>query len=197
MFFSRSADILVPISRFDAQKNCIPPLASHSNSSRTLLYSILSLHPTSRASDLSAPDRRDLRTRTSNLRDQIWVSIPLPPCLLGHYDLDNDIRRSRNAAGNEKTHRLPGSAFPPGRLSGKPSPFHFHPDSSQWRMLLGRLVGLLIYQFGAAAFTYPLSPSFPLAHAKVPSSADDYPVSFRNGGPLNQGTRPQIAILAL
>ena len=131
MFVSRSADILVPISRFDAQKNCIPPLASHSNSSRTLLYSILSLHPTSRASDLSAPDRRDLRTRTSNLRDQIWVSIPLPPCLLGHYDLDNDIRRSRNAAGNEKTHRLPGSAFPPGRLSGKPSPFHFHPDSSQ------------------------------------------------------------------
>ena len=53
------------------------PLASF----QTLLYSILSLHPPSRASSLSDPDRRDPRTRTCNLRDPIGAPIPLPCCL--------------------------------------------------------------------------------------------------------------------
>ena len=84
------------------------------------------------------------------------------------YDLYNDIRQSRNAAGNERPTSCPAT-LPPGRLSGV-SPFHFHPGCSPaidgspspedgpW--MSGRFIDLSVRR---AAFTYP-SPPLPPAH---------------------------------
>jgi len=160
MFFSRSADILVPISRFGAQKNCIPPLASHSNSSGFLpdltLFHFVFAPDFQSFRSLSAPDRRDLRTRTSNLRDQIWASIPLLPgssvtmiSTMISGDQGTPLEMKRATA-------CPAVLFHPEGYPGSPPPFISTRTAPKWRMLLGRLVGLLIYQFGAAAFTYPL-----------------------------------------
>lgn len=153
------------------------------------------MHPTPCAFRRSVPDRRDLRARTCNLRDQIGAPIPLLRTLSwSFYDLYNGIRQSRNAAGNERPTFCPG--LPPPRMAIRKDPLSFPPVSSpdidgahpveDAPGILRRLIDLSVLR---AAFTYP-PPSLPLAHTMVPSSpgAGGYPICRRSGDPSNQGT---------
>ena len=135
-------------------QNSILLLVSHWSCCDFLLGLTLSLHPPSRASRLSVPDRRDLRTRTCKLREQIGVSIPLPSCLL----LITIFAMISNNQGTPLEMKKPTSPLAVLSLrkatrkdacfiSTVAAPLWVITELSKRRLLLGRLVASLIYQF--------------------------------------------------